>query len=171
MVNKQDYYSEESQKNARKSKWYDDITRTLTKCPFCDLKDKYILAESGKVVLTMNLFPYIDGHLMVIPRKHVEKFADLSKKDWSDIHVLLDLGIEAIRGVTKIQDINILYREGSHASGSSLKHLHIHIIPITSDFMKYEKQRFIWEFQDITLSPLEMAKKFRRVCKRLQKIK
>lgn len=166
-----DYYSEDSQKNARKSSWYDDITRVLDKCPFCDLKAKYILAESGDVVLTMNLFPYIDGHLMVIPRKHVEEFSSISKKDWKDIYVLIDLGMKVIREVTGIRDTNIVYREGSAKSGSSLKHLHIHILPITPEFMRYEKQRFVWEFQDITLSPLEMAKKMRRVCKKLLKNK
>lgn len=171
MGNKQDFYSEEAQKNARKSQWYDDITRTLTKCPFCDLKSKYILAEEGNIVLTMNLFPYIEGHLMVIPRKHIERFSDLSKKDWADTKELLDLGIKSIREVTSVYDINILYREGSLSSGSSLKHMHIHIMPITPKFLKYEKQRFIWEFQDINISPLEMAEKFRKVCKKIQKNK
>jgi len=42
-----DSYSEDAQKNARKSHWYSDIASTVTKCPLCDLKDKYIIAEEG----------------------------------------------------------------------------------------------------------------------------
>jgi len=52
-----DSYSEDAQKNARKSHWYSDIASTVTKCPLCDLKDKYIIAEEGAVVLAVNLFP------------------------------------------------------------------------------------------------------------------
>jgi diadenosine tetraphosphate (Ap4A) HIT family hydrolase len=168
---KEDSYSETAQKNARKSHWYSDIASTVTKCPFCDLKEKYIIAEEGDVVLTMNLFPYIDGHLMVIPRRHFEKIKDYTDKEWSDTHKLISLGLDIIRKGTGVVDVNVLYREGTQKSGSSLKHLHIHLLPITPDFMNYENFGFTYKFQDIELAPAEMAKELRKICQDLQKNK
>lgn len=161
-----DFYDPEYLKNARKSEWYDVVTKNLTKCPFCDLKKKYIITEKEGMVLTVNLFPYIDGHLMVIPRKHVESIASLTKKEWGATQSLIDLGIKLISEGLKIDNANVLYREGN-ISGMSLKHLHIHILPITKEFMKYEKQKFTWTFQDIKLAPLEEAEMLRKVCKKI----
>lgn len=166
-VTQQDGYSEEAQKNARKSHWYSEIASTVTKCPFCDLKEKYIIAESGDVVLTMNLFPYIDGHLMVIPRRHIEKLADYTPEDWQDTHKLIALGMDVIRKGIGVKDVNVLYREGTKKSGSSLKHLHIHLLPINPEFMVYENFRFSYNFQDIEVAPVEMAKKLRQVCQKI----
>lgn len=158
-----DFYDPEYLKNARKSKWYDVVTRNLTKCPFCDLKEKYIITEKEGMVLTVNLFPYIDGHLIIIPRRHVESITDLTKTEWDVTQSLIDLGMKLIGKGLGIDNVNVLYREG-HVSGMSLKHLHIHILPITKEFMKYEKQKFTWTFQDIKLAPLEEAEMLRKTC-------
>lgn len=167
--NSKDDYSEEAQKNARKSHWYSDIASTVTKCPFCDLKDKYVVAREKDVVLTMNLFPYIEGHMMVIPTKHFEKLADYSEEDWLATHKMISLGMDVIRKGLGVKDVNVLYREGTEKSGSSLKHLHIHLLPITSGFMTYENFGFTYNFQDIDITPAEMAERFREVCRNLQK--
>ncbi len=161
-----DPYSDFAQKNARKSHWYSDIASSVTKCPFCDLKDKYIVAFRGNVVLTMNLFPYVDGHLMVIPRTHVERLADVSSEDWQDMHFLIDLGIRLVKEELQIPDVNVLYREGTAKSGSSLKHLHVHVIPVPKGFLRYENFGFTYAFQDIMVPPLEMAKRLRETVAR-----
>ena len=163
-----DSYSEDAQKNARKSHWYSDIASTVTKCPLCDLKDKYIIAEEGAVVLAVNLFPYVDGHLMIIPRKHYEKLAESPEKDWVDTQKLISLGINVIKKGLGVKDVNVLYREGTPTSGSSLKHLHIHLLPITDDFMVYEEFGFTYKFQDIEFAPVEMAERLRKVRKGLE---
>lgn len=168
ITQKGDNYSEDTQKNARKSHWYSDIASTVTKCPLCDLKDKYIIAEEGDVVLAVNLFPYIDGHLMVIPRKHFEKLAECSLDDWEATHKLVSLGITIIKQGLGVKDVNVLYREGTPTSGSSLKHLHIHLLPVTDEFMAYEDFGFTYKFQDIEFAPVEMAKRLRKVCQDLR---
>ena len=160
-----DFYAPEYLKNARKSEWYDVVTRNLTKCPFCNLKEKYIIMEKEEMVLTVNLFPYIDGHLMIVPKRHVELFDDLNKAEWEAAYYLINLGMKIIRKQHNIENINTLYREGKNA-GASLKHFHIHILPVTEYFMKYEKQKFTWTFQDIKYAPLEEAKMLRETCKK-----
>ncbi len=169
MANKKagDPYSEEAQKNARKSRWYSDIASTVTKCPFCDLKEKYIIYEDSEVVLTVNLFPYTEGHLMIVPRRHVEKVSHLTGEEWASVHHLTSLGFEILRKGLKIKDLNLLYREGTKTSGSSLKHLHIHLLPVTEEFMEYRNFGFTYKFQDIEVSPVEMAAKLRKICRKI----
>ncbi len=159
----QDPYSEECQKNARKSPLYSQIASSVTKCPFCDLKEKYIISQTEKAVLTVNLFPYIEGHLMVIPKKHIERLEEFSVEDWQDCRDLLSVGIAVLKKALQVQDVNILYREGSKDSGSSLKHLHIHILPIKKGFMVSDTDGVGYKYQDIKKAPIEVAEELRGV--------
>jgi diadenosine tetraphosphate (Ap4A) HIT family hydrolase len=162
-----DYYSDESQLLGHKSEWYDKIASSVTKCPLCDLRDKYLVAEKNGVVLTMNLFPYIDGHLMVVPRRHFEKHAAFTEEEMVAAHELTSLGMELLREELGVRDLNVLYREGTKDSGSSLKHLHIHIMPITKEFMQYKDHKFIYILQDVSVAPVEMARRLRKVCQKI----
>jgi len=155
-----DFYTDDFQKKARKSQWYDDVTRNLTKCPFCDLKLKYIIIEDENAVLAVNLFPYIDGHLMVIPKRHIELFDEINNNEWLSVKKFISAGIKLVKDEIGVENTNTLYREGNK-SGMSLQHVHIHILPITDKFMKYEKQRFVMKFQEINFTPLEMAERLR----------
>lgn len=156
-----DPYSDEAQMNARTvSQWYDRVVDGVEKCPFCDLREKYFVLELKKMVLTMNTYPYIDGHLLIIPKRHIEKFTQLDSQEWKETKTLIEVGMKVLREVLKIEDINVLYREGIKA-GTSLKHLHAHILPINSDFLQYKKTHFVWEFQKITMPPREMAIKLK----------
>ena len=164
----QDYYSDEMQKAARVSEWYERVKSNLDKCPFCDLKDKYIISKTDNAVLTINLFPYIDGHLLIIPKRHIRKFSEINKKEWKEIQELIDLGIRILEEELGLENTNTVYREGVKA-GVSLEHLHLHIIPITPDFMQYKKPGFVWKFQKIEVAPIEMAKKLRKACAKHEK--
>ncbi len=148
-----DFYSADSQKNIRVDGKYDEVMKTLTKCPFCDLKEKYIVKERGNVVLTMNLFPYSDGHLLIIPRRHIEKFCDISPEEWGNIQFLIEYGIKRLSNVLKVTNYNVLYRQGNK-SGSSLGHLHLHILPCDTPVL-------LPNYQEIKEIPEELCKKLK----------
>ena len=103
---------------------------------------------------------------MVIPKRHTEEFTNLQEKEWASFRKLIDVGIKLINEELKVENTNILYREGKK-SGMSLQHIHIHILPITEKFMRYEKQRFVMEFQEINFTPLEIAERLKRAWKKL----
>lgn len=159
----QDPYADYAQMNARTvSEWYDRVASSVEKCPFCDLKEKYLIYERNNVVLTVNLFPYIDGHLMVIPKRHIEKLSELTHDEWLVIKELVDAGVRVLKAEFNYDNINVLYREGNKESGSSLKHLHVHILPITPDFLHYEKTHFTWTFQTIKFPPRIVAENLKK---------
>ena len=149
-----DLYSSDIQKVARtKDGVYDKIMSTLTKCPFCDLKPKYFIAKREQCVLTVNLFPYIDGHLMIVPKAHHEKFELLSMAEWCEIFELIKVGKTRLTEVLGVKSFNVLYREGVQ-SGSSLGHLHVHLIPMEPSVISRS-------FVELQLAPIEVAERLR----------
>ncbi|MGD0284754.1 MAG: hypothetical protein ABSB12_04140 [Candidatus Saccharimonadales bacterium] len=69
-------------RDARFTKKYDDIWRSVGKCVFCDLNDKYIFFEENGVVMTISLYAYIDGHFLIVPKRHVRSTKELTQLEW-----------------------------------------------------------------------------------------
>lgn len=162
-----DPYSIEAQMNAKlSSEWYDHIANTITKCPFCDLKAKYFVIEGTHCVLTVNLFPYEDGHLMVIPKRHIEKIAQISQEETLETQDLISKGIKLLKTEFNYASINVLYREGGEKAGQSLLHIHTHILPVDR-ILNYRQGGFDFNFQKIKYPPIETAQKLRKLAKEL----
>lgn len=158
-----DPYSDEAQLNARFSTvWYDVISTNVTKCPFCDLKEKYFVAQKEHVVLTVNTFPYDNGHLLVIPKRHIEKLDEVSEQEAKEMYELTVLGIKLLRQHFSYKNLNVLYREGGKDAGQSLKHFHTHILPV-DNILKYKQGGFEWDFQRLSQLPLKTAEDLRNL--------
>ena len=141
--------------NARAYNKYGEIWRNTGKCVFCDLKDKYIVTKIDSVVLTVNIFPYIDGHLLIIPRRHIEAYSEMNDTETKAIKELAVLGEKLIQKVYKHKDIWFMYRMAKGFTGQkTVPHVHAHLIPFSA-------QLFKWEFQKISVPPEESAQKFR----------
>jgi len=105
---------------------YDDYLQKLEICPFCE-SDGRIFIDKKNACLTYAKAPYHPDHLLVIPKRHVVSFFDLTEEEESDINELIELGSEILK---KLEYVNftILVREGSNAN-KSISHLHYHLIP------------------------------------------
>lgn len=161
-----DPYSIEAQMNAKLSQWYDHIANTITKCPFCDLKEKYLVVNGKTCVLTVNLFPYVDGHLMVIPKRHIEKSSQLTEEETIETHTLITKGIKLLKNEFSYTCINVLYREGGQNAGQSLLHSHTHILPVDK-LLTYRQGGFDFNFQKITQAPIDTAHRLRQAMSKL----
>jgi bis(5'-adenosyl)-triphosphatase len=100
-----------------------------TNCPFCasEIKDSSFF-ESENFLAVYNIAPILPGHTLVIPKKHITSFFQLSDKDLFEY-------IKFSRSVTKIlskvfdtEAFNWSLQEKDEA-GQSVAHMHIHIIP------------------------------------------
>lgn len=141
--------------NARKTGRYGDIWTHTGKCVFCDLKDKYIIAKNASAVLTVNLFPYIDGSLLVIPINHVEDFLEVDPKVWADMRDLAELGIKLLRKELGIEEIWLLFRApNGFKAQKTVPHCHMLVLP-------YKKEIVNWNYQEITIPPIELAERLR----------
>jgi len=132
--------------------WYKDIWKTVGKCVFCDLAKRYVIVEINEMILVVNKFSYIDGHLMIIPRQHITHLKELSEKQWETVRLLQYVGNKILKQVFGIKNSWVLYREGKLGSESqkTVEHLHIHIIPFTDGIVT-------WNYQKLNKTPFEVA--------------
>lgn len=152
-------------KNARVNGDYDHIWRNTGKCVFCDLKEKYILLEENEIVLTINLYPYIDGQLMAIPRQHIASPKQLSAKQWKTIRKFNYLAKKAMRKIYGYKGMWTLIREGGERAQMSVTdHLHVQFIPFDqADLCE-------WNYRQLQHTPLENAQNYRHQAKYIKKL-
>jgi diadenosine tetraphosphate (Ap4A) HIT family hydrolase len=141
---------QEMYRDARTSGAYDNIWKTVGKCAFCSLNEKYIIYEENGVVLTIALYAYIDGHLMIIPRRHVHSVKELTQTEWETMRKFMYIAKKMIRKVYGIKGMQIIQKDGAQAQ-STVEHLHFHCIPFDSPDLNQ------WNFRQLANTPLENA--------------
>ncbi|QQR93458.1 HIT domain-containing protein [bacterium] len=139
--------------SARASDWYGNIWKTVGKCVFCDLNEKYILAEEEEMALVMNKYPYTDGHLLVVPRVHIASCKELTESQWQIIRKFQYIARKLFKKYldSKSSSIWTLIREGGvEAQVTVSDHLHIHLIPFSNpELCKWNFQEEIYEVEDM----------------------
>lgn len=148
---KQEYY-----RDARTGGYYGKIWTTVGKCVFCDLRDKYIVYEENGIVLTVPLFAYIDGNLMIIPRRHVKSAKELTPEEWETVRKFMYIAKKMIRKVHGLKEMIYMVRDGGNLVNSTVQdHLHIHCIPSDGPDLN------TWNYRILKYTPLENATLFR----------
>ena len=93
-------------------------------CPFCDIPADRIQMENGLAVVALDLYPVNPGHALVIPKRHVAHFLDLTDEENAAIAQL----IRRYCNVTDADGFNVGVN-GGRAAGQTVMHVHYHIIP------------------------------------------
>ena len=99
-----------------------------TPCPFCTLPPERILLTSAHGIVIRDGYPISPGHTLVIPRRHVDSFFNLTADERIDLMELLDQAKVGIEHEFKPNTYNIGINDGP-AAGQTVPHLHIHLIP------------------------------------------
>jgi ATP adenylyltransferase len=84
-------------------------------------------AQHGFVVL--NLYPYISGHLLVVPYLHTGEFDSLPKEITDELMDLAKRCQSALREVYKPAGFNLGMNLGAAAGAGIVDHMHIHLLP------------------------------------------
>ena len=104
-------------------------------CLFCnkaladDDDTEQIVARSDHVYVTLNRYPYNNGHLMVIPYAHVDTPEALAKEALTDLMVMTNRAIAALRQLYNPQGFNLGANIGTAAGAGIAEHYHFHIVP------------------------------------------
>ena len=97
-------------------------------CPFCTLPPERILLTSTNGLIIRDGYPISPGHTLVIPRRHVDSFFNLTADERVDLLGLLDHAKAGIEKEFKPDTYNVGINDGP-AAGQTVPHLHIHLIP------------------------------------------
>lgn len=91
--------------------------------------DNLILYKSLYSFIIMNRYPYINGHLMVVPYRHVDDILLLDYNEKIDIFNMLQLCVKSLKKLYNPQGFNIGVNIGKIAGAGIDKHIHFHIVP------------------------------------------
>lgn len=84
--------------------------------------------EGSFFIVSLNLYPFNPGHLIIFPKRHLEDIGSYSDAEVMELHRLSAHACTALRETHHARGFNIGYNMGSTA-GASIEHLHLHIIP------------------------------------------
>lgn len=102
-------------------------------CVFCDAlarPDEPLLVHRGRTAFViLNKFPYNNGHLMVVPVRHVARLADLGPDELLDIMSLAQAAEWALGQVYRPHGFNLGINLGRSAGAGIADHLHLHVVP------------------------------------------
>ena len=98
------------------------------KCPFCPPKENEILETHALAVAITDSNPLTKGHSLVVPRRHVASFFELTGEERLAIGELLDRLKASIDAKHGPDAYNIGINDGA-AAGQTVMHLHVHLIP------------------------------------------
>ena len=104
-------------------------------CIFCtkpaeneDVKN-CIVHRGEHCFVILNIYPYNNGHLMVVPYKHTPNLSDLDDAEKLDIMNTVDVVLRAMKSIMNPDGFNIGMNMGRSAGAGITEHLHVHIVP------------------------------------------
>jgi len=97
-------------------------------CPFCSLNETDFITEDGLTVVIRDKHPVSSGHSLIILKRHVESFFQITDEEKLSLLKAIDQGKTLLDKDFKPDGYNIGINDGEVA-GQTIKHLHIHLIP------------------------------------------
>ena len=86
----------------------------------------YKIAENDKYIAILDAFPLVEGHVLIIPKKEVDKIFDLDKETYLG---LVGFSYEIAQAIEKA--IPCL-RVGVAVVGLEVPHVHVHLVPLNT---------------------------------------
>lgn len=131
-------------------------------CIFCKAiseQDDLTLYKGKIAMVVMNKFPYINGHLLVAPNRHISMLDQLSKTEMGELLLTVEKSIEILKKVMNPEGFNIGMNLGKVAGAGVEDHLHFHIVPRwvgdTNAFTVFADVRVIPEHLKATFKKLK----------------
>jgi diadenosine tetraphosphate (Ap4A) HIT family hydrolase len=97
-------------------------------CPFCFPAEDRIAFEDRLTRALWDAFPVSEGHLLIVPRRHVPTCFDAAEEERAAITRAIDRGRELIESRHHPDGFDIGASVGE-AAGQTVFHLHVHLIP------------------------------------------
>jgi ATP adenylyltransferase len=112
-------------------------------CIFCakvnssDDAAHHVLYRGKHCFVTLNLYPYNNGHLMVVPYRHVPTLEELDDAELADLMVVTQQSLRVLQQAYNPQGYNIGINQGQAAGAGIASHLHQHVVPRWSGDTNY----------------------------------
>jgi len=108
--------------------------RPAVECILCAILEgnplvtRLIVYEGEKSLITLNLYPYNPGHLMIFPKRHLLDIRQMDLHEEKEIQLLMKKSLDVLDTAYSPSGYNIGWNIGE-SSGASIAHIHLHIVP------------------------------------------
>ena len=103
-------------------------------CVFCNalalgMGEPLVLWVGRRTFVILNKYPYNNGHLMVVPHRHVSSLAGLDAGEMQEIGTLVQRSELVLTDAYQPHGINVGVNLGKPAGAGILDHVHVHMVP------------------------------------------
>jgi ATP adenylyltransferase len=103
-------------------------------CVFCaalaqDEAHSLVLFRGSSCYVLLNLYPYTNGHLMVVPVRHIAALAEATREELDEMMRLTRRAEIALAEVYRPHGLNVGMNLGRPAGAGIPDHLHVHVVP------------------------------------------
>ena len=104
-------------------------------CVFCEIaeegddRERLVLHRAKHCYVVMNRYPYNNGHLMIIPYRHLSSLKELKTEELSEMMTLTSASVEILQGAIEAEGCNCGLNIGRAAGAGIDDHIHMHIVP------------------------------------------
>ena len=112
------------------------VMKSGKNCPFCKMVKHEVYAvvvcEDDEILAIMDLYPATPGHVLVLPKQHIENIYSLREDLSSRIMVTASKIAKAIKQQLSPDGLNLI-QSNELAAGQTISHFHLHIVPRYKD--------------------------------------
>jgi len=114
-------------------------------CPFCDTASLKPIVETPCLLAIADRYPVSPGHTLILPRRHVASFFDLTDVERSELLRLVDIVKDRLDAGREPDGYNVGFNEGRTA-GQTVLHFHLHVIPRYENDLEDPRGGIRWIF-------------------------
>lgn len=91
--------------------------------------ENFVLHRGEHAYVVMNLYPYNNGHLMIVPLRRVESWEELTTEERHELSDMLSDCIRWLRAALNPEGFNVGMNIGVGSGAGIPRHLHLHVVP------------------------------------------
>ena len=91
--------------------------------------DPLVVYRGQLAYVILNLYPYNNGHLMVVPHRHESSLAGLTREEMNEVGLLTQRCETVLREAYQLEGINVGVNLGAPAGAGIEEHVHLHLVP------------------------------------------
>jgi ATP adenylyltransferase len=127
-------------------------------------RTRLVVSAREHAFVILNKYPYTNGHVMVVPRRHTERIEDLSREEFVALHELLHETTAALREAYEPHGMNVGMNMGRAGGAGIDEHIHYHALPRWSGDVN-----FMPVFSDTRVISEGLDDTYARLCALLRK--
>ena len=142
-----------------------------TGCIFClgekeNLAKRLFLFKGKHTLVMMNKYPYINGHLLVAPTRHLAALDQLEETEKAALMTMVSHSVAILKKMMKADGFNVGLNLGKTAGAGVEDHIHFHIVPRWNG-----DTNFMTVLGDVRVIPEHMEQTYARLLPFFQEVK